>query len=168
MPSIKRLDTQEPGFDQALADLLSWESVADTGVRDAVEAILAAVRAEGDAAVLRYTAKFDRLERGSVTDLEIPPERLQAALESLPEQQRTALETAAARIRRYAEHQLMRDWDFVDEDGTLLGQRVTPLDSVGLYVPGGKAAYPSSPVRLGLGSPRPSPRRTWPSRRLRF
>ncbi len=144
MPSIKRLDTQEPGFDQALADLLSWESVADTGVRDAVEAILAAVRAEGDAAVLRYTAKFDRLERGSVTDLEIPPERLQAALESLPEQQRTALETAAARIRRYAEHQLMRDWDFVDEDGTLLGQRVTPLDSVGLYVPGGKAAYPSS------------------------
>jgi histidinol dehydrogenase len=144
MPSIKRLDTQEPGFDQALGDLLSWESVADTGVRDAVDAILVAVRAEGDAAVLRYTAKFDRLERGSVTDLEVPPERLRAALESLPEKQRTALETAAARIRRYAEHQLMRDWDFADEDGTLLGQRVTPLDSVGLYVPGGKAAYPSS------------------------
>ncbi|WP_018873106.1 histidinol dehydrogenase [Thioalkalivibrio sp. ALJ16] len=144
MPSIARLDTQQPDFDQALEHLLSWESVADTGVRDAVDEILGAVRAEGDAAVLRYTAKFDRLERTAVADLEIPHERLQAALESIPPEQRAALETAAARIRQYAEHQKMQDWDFTDEDGTVLGQRVTALDSVGLYVPGGKAAYPSS------------------------
>lgn len=144
MPSIARLDTQQPDFDQALEHLLSWESVADTGVRDAVDEILGAVRVEGDAAVLRYTAKFDRLERTAVADLEIPHERLQAALESIPLEQRAALETAAARIRRYAEHQKMQDWDFTDEDGTVLGQRVTALDSVGLYVPGGKAAYPSS------------------------
>ncbi|WP_018140196.1 histidinol dehydrogenase [Thioalkalivibrio sp. ALJ7] len=144
MPSIARLDTQQDGFDRALTDLLSWESVADSGVRDAVDEILAAVREEGDAAVLRYTAKFDRLDRSAVSDLEIPQERLKAALESIPAGQRKALETAAARIRRYAEHQKMQDWDFTDEDGTVLGQRVTALDSVGLYVPGGKAAYPSS------------------------
>ncbi|WP_019627466.1 histidinol dehydrogenase [Thioalkalivibrio sp. AKL10] len=144
MPSIARLDTQQPDFDQALENLLSWESVADTGVRDAVDEILGAVRTEGDAAVLRYTAKFDRLDRAAVSDLEIPHDRLQAALESIPAEQRKALEMASARIRRYAEHQLMRDWDFTDEDGTVLGQRVTALDSVGLYVPGGKAAYPSS------------------------
>lgn len=144
MPSITRLDTQQDGFDRALTDLLSWESVADSGVRDAVDEILAAVREEGDAAVLRYTAKFDRLDRSAVSDLEIPQERLKAALESIPAGQRKALETAAARIRRYAEHQKMQDWDFTDEDGTVLGQRVTALDSVGLYVPGGKAAYPSS------------------------
>ncbi|WP_018878140.1 histidinol dehydrogenase [Thioalkalivibrio sp. ALE28] len=144
MPSIARLDTQQPDFDQALEHLLSWESVADTGVRDAVDEILGAVRAEGDAAVLRYTAKFDRLDRPAVADLEIPHERLQAALESIPPEQCSALETAAARIRQYAEHQKMQDWDFTDEDGTVLGQRVTALDSVGLYVPGGKAAYPSS------------------------
>ncbi|WP_018175363.1 MULTISPECIES: histidinol dehydrogenase [unclassified Thioalkalivibrio] len=144
MPSIARLDTQQPDFDQALEHLLSWESVADTGVRDAVDEILAAVRTEGDAAVLRYTAKFDRLDRSAVADLEIPRERLQAALESIPAEQRQALETATARIRQYAEHQKMQDWDFTDADGTVLGQRVTALDSVGLYVPGGKAAYPSS------------------------
>ncbi|WP_028484349.1 histidinol dehydrogenase [Thioalkalivibrio sp. ALE17] len=144
MPSIARLDTQQPDFDQALEHLLSWESVADTGVRDAVDEILGAVRAEGDAAVLRYTAKFDRLDRPAVADLEIPHERLRAALESIPPEQRSALETAAARIRQYAEHQKMQDWDFTDEDGTVLGQRVTALDSAGLYVPGGKAAYPSS------------------------
>ncbi|WP_038053198.1 histidinol dehydrogenase [Thioalkalivibrio sp. ALJ1] len=144
MPSIARLDTQQDGFDRALTDLLSWESVADTGVRDAVDEILAAVREEGDAAVLRYTAKFDRLDRGAVSDLEIPQERLKAALESIPAEQRKALETAEARIRQYAAHQKMQDWNFTDEDGTVLGQRVTALDSVGLYVPGGKAAYPSS------------------------
>ncbi|WP_018865415.1 histidinol dehydrogenase [Thioalkalivibrio sp. ARh3] len=144
MPAIARLDIQQPDFDQALEHLLSWESVADTGVRDAVDEILGAVRAEGDPAVLRYTAKFDRLDRSAVTDLEIPRERLQAALESIPAEQRQALETATARIRQYAEHQKMQDWDFTDADGTVLGQRVTALDSVGLYVPGGKAAYPSS------------------------
>jgi len=144
MPSIQRLDTRQDDFDRALEQLLAWESVADTGVRDAVDEILAAVRSEGDAAVLRYTERFDRLARERVAELEIPGERLQAALESIPAEQREALETAAARIRQYAEHQRMQDWSFTDEHGTVLGQRVTALDSVGLYVPGGKAAYPSS------------------------
>ncbi|WP_018935257.1 histidinol dehydrogenase [Thioalkalivibrio sp. ALJ24] len=144
MPSIKRLDTQDTGFAAELERLLAWESGEEAGVRDAVREILDAVKAEGDAAVLRYTARFDRLERDSVAGLEVPPERLQVALEAIPAAQREALETAAERIRQYAEHQKMQDWQFTDVDGTVLGQRVTPLDSVGLYVPGGKAAYPSS------------------------
>ena len=144
MPSIKRLDSQDAGFAAELERLLAWESGEEAGVRDAVREILDAVKAEGDAAVLRYTARFDRLERDSVAGLEVPQQRLQAAVEAIPAAQREALETAAERIRQYAEHQKMQDWQFTDADGTVLGQRVTPLDSVGLYVPGGKAAYPSS------------------------
>ncbi len=144
MPSIKRLDSQDAGFAAELERLLAWESGEEAGVRDAVREILDAVKSEGDAAVLRYTARFDRLERDSVAGLEVPQQRLQAAVEAIPAAQREALETAAERIRQYAEHQKMQDWQFTDADGTVLGQRVTPLDSVGLYVPGGKAAYPSS------------------------
>ncbi|WP_018869852.1 histidinol dehydrogenase [Thioalkalivibrio sp. ALgr3] len=144
MPSIKRLDTRETGFVTELERLLAWESGEEAGVRDAVREILDAVKAEGDAAVLRYTERFDRLERDSVAGLEVPQQRLQAALEAIPAAQREALETAAERIGEYARHQSMQDWQFTDADGTVLGQRVTPLDSVGLYVPGGKAAYPSS------------------------
>ncbi|OOC09196.1 MULTISPECIES: histidinol dehydrogenase [Thioalkalivibrio] len=144
MPSIKRLDTRDTGFATELERLLAWESGEEAGVRDAVREILDAVKAEGDAAVLRYTERFDRLERDSVAGLEVPQQRLQAALEAIPAAQREALETAAERIGEYARHQSMQDWQFTDADGTVLGQRVTPLDSVGLYVPGGKAAYPSS------------------------
>ncbi|WP_019589126.1 MULTISPECIES: histidinol dehydrogenase [unclassified Thioalkalivibrio] len=144
MPSIKRLDTRDTGFSTELERLLAWESGEEAGVRDAVREILDAVKAEGDAAVLRYTERFDRLERDSVAGLEVPQQRLQAALEAIPAAQREALETAAERIGEYARHQSMQDWQFTDADGTVLGQRVTPLDSVGLYVPGGKAAYPSS------------------------
>ena len=144
MPSIKRLDTRDTGFATELERLLAWESGEEAGVRDAVREILDAVKAEGDAAVLRYTERFDRLERDSVAGLEVPQQRLQAALEAIPAAQREALETAAERIGEYARHQSMQDWKFTDADGTVLGQRVTPLDSVGLYVPGGKAAYPSS------------------------
>jgi histidinol dehydrogenase len=144
MPAIQRLDSEHDGFWNDLDGLLKWESVADHGVRAIVDEILAAVREEGDAAVLRYTARFDRLQRDSAAELEVPADRLRAALEAIPAAQREALELAAARIRRYAECQRLQDWQIEDPDGTVLGQRVTPLESVGLYVPGGKAAYPSS------------------------
>lgn len=144
MPEIKRLDSRREDFWDQLDRLLQWESVADHSVRAIVDEILAAVRQEGDAAVLRYTERFDRLHLDSASALEIPAGRLQEALERIPAHQRQALETAARRIRRYAEHQRMQDWNIEEPDGTVLGQRVTPLDSVGLYVPGGKAAYPSS------------------------
>ncbi|TVP88155.1 MAG: histidinol dehydrogenase [Thioalkalivibrio sp.] len=144
MPEIKRLDSRDEGFWNELDRLLQWESVADHGVRAIVDEILEAVRSEGDAALLRYTERFDRLPLSAASELEVPPERLHQALERIPAVQREALEKAALRIRRYAEHQRMQDWMIEEPDGTLLGQRVTPLDSVGLYVPGGKAAYPSS------------------------
>lgn len=144
MPEIQRLDSQHEDFWKDLNQLLTWESVADHGVRVIVDEILASVRTEGDAAVLRYTERFDHLRAPAVAELEVPLSRLQAALESIPVSQREALERAAERIRRYAQQQRMQDWQIEDPDGTVLGQRVTPLDSVGLYVPGGKAAYPSS------------------------
>ncbi len=144
MPEIKRLDSRDEGFWSELDRLLEWESVADHGVRAIVDEILEAVRSEGDAALLRYTERFDRLPLRSASEMEVPPERLNQALERIPAIQREALETAAVRIRRYAEHQRMQDWVIEEPDGTLLGQRITPLESVGLYVPGGKAAYPSS------------------------
>lgn len=144
MPEIRILDSQDPGFWQDLAAMLTWESVADTRVRAAVEDILSSVRQRGDAALLDWTRRLDGWHPAAPQDLEIPPERLQAALHAIPEAQRAALEVAAGRIRRYAEHQKLTDWTLEEADGTRLGQRVTPLDSVGLYVPGGKAAYPSS------------------------
>jgi histidinol dehydrogenase len=144
MPEIHRLNSRDETFWADLDALLAWESVADHGVRAIVDEILAAVRAEGDAALLRYTERFDRLQLARAADLEVPPQRLREALAGIPVEQRAALETAAARIRRYAERQRMEGWQIEDPDGTVLGQRVTPLDSVGLYVPGGKAAYPSS------------------------
>jgi histidinol dehydrogenase len=144
MPEIHRLNSRDETFWADMDALLAWESVADHGVRAIVDEILAAVRAEGDAALLRYTERFDRLQLDRAADLEIPPQRLREALAGIPVEQRAALETAAARIRRYAERQRMEGWQIEDPDGTVLGQRVTPLDSVGLYVPGGKAAYPSS------------------------
>jgi histidinol dehydrogenase len=144
MPEIHRLNSRDETFWADLDALLAWESVADHGVRAIVDEILTAVRAEGDAALLRYTERFDRLQLARAADLEVPPQRLREALAGIPVEQRAALETAAARIRRYAERQRMEGWQIEDPDGTVLGQRVTPLDSVGLYVPGGKAAYPSS------------------------
>jgi histidinol dehydrogenase len=144
MPEINRLDTRDEGFAARLDALLAWESVADEGVNAIVHEILAAVRASGDAALLQYTARFDRLELASGAELEVSQARLQQALESVPEVQRDALHTAAARIRAYAEHQRLESWSYTEADGTVLGQQISPLDRVGLYVPGGKAAYPSS------------------------
>ncbi|MFN4263104.1 MAG: histidinol dehydrogenase [Thioalkalivibrionaceae bacterium] len=141
---ISRIDASSPDFDSRLEALLAWESVADTSVRAIVDEILRAVRTEGDEALVRYSRRFDRLTIESAAELELSQDRLRQAFKNLSDGQREALEHAAARIRAYAEHQKIPDFGFEDEDGSFLGQRVTPLDAVGLYVPGGKAAYPSS------------------------
>ncbi len=144
MAEIRRLATTDPDFDAALEALLAWDSVSDAGVQRTVDDIIADVRARGDAALIDLTARLDRWQPASAADLELEPARLAAALEHIPSVQREALEGAAARIRAYAEHQKLADWSYREADGTLLGQKVTALDRVGLYVPGGKAAYPSS------------------------
>jgi histidinol dehydrogenase len=124
--------------------VLAWESVSDNQVRDTVEMVIGEVRRRGDAALRELTARFDRWNPADAAALELDRQRLHQALTQIPTTQLEALKVAADRIRSYAEHQRMQSWEFVDSDGTLLGQKVTPLDRVGLYVPGGKAAYPSS------------------------
>ena len=144
MINIRQLNTQDKTFWTDLDDLLAWDSVSDKAVFDTVEGILQDVKTRGDAAVIDYTNKFDGMAISDMEDLEIPPERLQKALDSITTEQREALEKAAARIKSYATHQKMDSWQYTEEDGTVLGQQVTALDRAGLYVPGGKAAYPSS------------------------
>lgn len=144
MIAIRRLSTREPDFTQTLSALLAFENVQDEGVERAVSEILAAVKTLGDPAVLEYTRRFDHLDVESMMELELPKKQLDSALVGLPSAQRTALEEAATRIAIYHQRQVAESWDYVEADGTRLGQKVTPLDRVGLYVPGGKAAYPSS------------------------
>jgi histidinol dehydrogenase len=142
-----RLATAQAGFDAALAARLHWSDDTDAQVEQAVTAILADVRARGDAAVLEYTNRFDATGASSVADLELQAAELLAAFDGLPPRQREALEAAALRVRSYHEAQKKacgESWSYRDAHGTLLGQKVTPLDRVGIYVPGGKAAYPSS------------------------
>ncbi|QSI77924.1 histidinol dehydrogenase [Niveibacterium microcysteis] len=144
MTGILRLSSAEAGFNARLSKLLAFEASTDEAVERAVSEILAAVRLEGDAAVLAYTRRFDGVEAASLAELELSRADLDAALAGLPAAQRTALEEAAARVRAYHERQPLTSWDYEETDGTRLGQQVTPLDRAGLYVPGGKAAYPSS------------------------
>ena len=144
MVTIRELNSSDTNFWPQLQALLAWESVSDDAVFNTVNGILKDVRARGDAAVVEYTNRFDRMHATAMAELEIPPARLQQALAMLPTAQRTALEEAARRIQAYAEKQKIDSWTYTEADGTLLGQQVTPLDRVGLYVPGGKAAYPSS------------------------
>jgi histidinol dehydrogenase len=141
---IRRLSTTDPDFQADLDGLLAWDSVSDDRVQQTVADIIRDLRTRGDAALLDYTTRFDRWTPACAADLEIPRARLEAAWGRIPGAQREALQTAAARIRAYAEHQRLESWSYTEADGTLLGQQVTPLDRVGLYVPGGKAAYPSS------------------------
>jgi histidinol dehydrogenase len=141
---IRRLDTRAEGFGAEFDKLLAFEATLDKSVEQAVEGILGDVRERGDAAVLEYTRRFDRLDAPDMAALTIGGDDLTTALASLPDEQRQALEAAASRIRRYHEHQRASTWDYRDEDGTRLGQIVTPLERVGVYVPGGKAAYPST------------------------
>jgi histidinol dehydrogenase len=142
MTEITRLDSSTPGFPDALERLLDWEHSADLKVEATVREIIAAVRARGDAALIEFTERFDR--RTVTAGLEIPLADCQAALQRIDPAQRAALETAAQRVRAYAGRQKLESWSYTEPDGTLLGQQVMPMDRVGLYVPGGKAAYPSS------------------------
>ena len=142
--AVKRLDSSDSDFYAQLDSLLAWEESTDSQVEQSVRDIIAAVRSRGDEALLDYTQRFDRLQTGSVAELEIHKDSLQQALNGISGDQREALECAANRVRAYAEHQKMESWSYTEADGTLLGQQVTPLDRAGLYVPGGKAAYPSS------------------------
>nr|WP_240433549.1 histidinol dehydrogenase [Solimonas sp. K1W22B-7] len=141
---INRLDTRDAGFDAALGQLLDRAPEQDAGVMASVEKIVADVRARGDAALVELTNRYDRRSVGDVAELEIGKDRLRQGWEALPADLREALEAAAARIRAYAEHQRIAPFEYTDAHGNRMGQMVTPLDRVGLYVPGGKAAYPSS------------------------
>ena len=141
---INRLDIADADFAARLARLLHWSPEQDQGIETAVSGILVDIRARGDEALLDYTRRFDRVPATQAADLRLTKADLQAALDSLPATERTALERAAERIRCYHEHQRAASWMYTEADGTRLGQRVLPLDRVGLYVPGGKAAYPSS------------------------
>ncbi|WP_415901766.1 histidinol dehydrogenase [Neptuniibacter sp. QD29_5] len=142
--NIKRLDSTQADFRQQMDKLLAWEAVSDEKVNQIVNEILQRVEQEGDSAVVEYTNRFDNTSVTEMSELEMSKERLQAALDNLPEDQRKALEIAAERVRSYHERQLVDSWQYTEADGTMLGQKVTPMDRVGLYVPGGKAAYPSS------------------------
>jgi histidinol dehydrogenase len=144
MENLRLLKTSDAGFKAELTTLLDRRAAGSPEVETGVREILAQVRARGDAALLEYTERFDQRSVRSAKELEIPPERLQQAAKKLPSQQYQALETAGLRIRNYHARQKMDSWSYLEADGTLLGQQITPLDRVGLYVPGGKAAYPSS------------------------
>jgi len=142
--TIKRLDASEAGFLAALDQLIAWDMVSDTGVESTVADILQQVRSRGDSALVEYSNRFDRRDCDSISDFCLQTEQLQQALESIDSETRAALETAAERIRDYHSHQLQQSWQYQEDDGTLLGQQITPLERVGIYVPGGKASYPSS------------------------
>lgn len=142
--NIRRLSTADASFNQDLKALLAFETAQDDSVDTVVANILKDVKTRGDAAVLEYTNRFDKTNAASLAELELSQAELISALESLPTAQREALQAAADRVRSYHEKQVMQSWTYTEADGTLLGQKITALDRVGLYVPGGKAAYPSS------------------------
>lgn len=144
MLKIRRYTTTDTTFDASLQQLLAFEGAQDDQVDAVVAGILKDVKTRGDTAVLEYTQRFDRVSADRMEDLELPQARLTEALGNLPAEQRDALKQAAERVRVYHEKQLMSSWSYTEADGTMLGQQVTALDRVGLYVPGGKAAYPSS------------------------
>ncbi|MEK7874785.1 MAG: histidinol dehydrogenase [Pseudomonadota bacterium] len=150
MLALKRLASGAPDFEARFAALLAFEGAQDSAVDAAVAGILEDVKRRGDAAVLDYTRRFDRVQAASVAELELTREEMQRALATLPAASRSALEQAAARVRSYHEKQVTRSWSYSDADGTRLGQQVTALDRVGIYVPGGKAAYPSSVLMNAL------------------
>jgi len=141
---IKRLNYSAPDFWQQLEKLLAWEEVSDANINATVTDIINSVRRRGDAALVEYTNRFDAMQVSTGKELEIPRGRIQAALQAITSLQRSALEHAAQRVRDYHQHQKQDNWSYTEADGTVLGQQITALDSVGLYVPGGKAAYPSS------------------------
>ena len=147
---IRRFSSQQADFDTQLGNLLAFESTQDEKLEATVAAILADVRIRGDAALLEYTQRFDRLPVNTAASLEISKPELRAAFDGLPSEQRVALEKAAERVTAYHQKQVQTSWSYTEEDGTLLGQQISPIERVGLYVPGGKAAYPSSVLMNAL------------------
>jgi len=143
---MKQLSTSEQDFYQKLDALLAWESVSDDAVTNVVKDIINNIRQRGDAALIEYTNRFDRLDVKDMSALTLDATQLDEALKRIPADQREALEKATQRVRQYHEHQKMQSWSYTEDDGTLLGQQITSLDRVGLYVPGGKATYPSSVI----------------------
>ncbi|MBF0266752.1 MAG: histidinol dehydrogenase [Gammaproteobacteria bacterium] len=141
---IRKLNSSDGNFYDDLKAALAWDSSFDQSVKETVSKILDDIRKQGDAAVLAYTNKFDQMSVESINDLVISRERLQQALDNLPDEQRNALQLSADRVRAYHNKQVMQSWAYDEADGTMLGQKITALDRVGLYVPGGQAAYPSS------------------------
>ena len=151
--NVRVLATTAADFEAEFERVLHWSAETDQAIEERVASILADVRARGDAAVLEYTQRFDGVSAASVAELEIPRRELLAALDAIPAAQRAALEAAAERVRSYHARQIEacgRSWSYRDADGTLLGQKVTPIDRVGIYVPGGKATYPSSVLMNAL------------------
>jgi len=144
MATLLRLDSRQPDFDAALTRLLAFDAEQDEAIDRAAADILKQIRSEGDAALVRLTHEFDRVQVKHAAELEIPRSEWLKALAELPAAQREALEAAADRVRTYHVHQIQKSWSYTEADGTRLGQQVSPLDRVGVYVPGGKAAYPSS------------------------
>lgn len=144
MSVTTRLDAAQNDFNERLDALLAWESVSDANVAGVVNDILREIKARGDEALVEYTNRFDRRQVTSVDELVVKPEQLQEALQSISSEQRDALHVAAERIRQYHQHQRQESWQYTEADGTVLGQQITAMERVGLYVPGGKASYPSS------------------------
>jgi len=141
---LRRLDASHTEFDAQLRDLLAWNESVDADIHQRVGAIIEEVRRRGNDALIEFTRRFDRYEAASPAELELSQEAMRSAWESLTPEMAKALELAAQRIRAHAEHQKLESWTYTESDGTVLGQQVKPLDRVGIYVPGGKAAYPSS------------------------
>jgi histidinol dehydrogenase len=141
---MQRLDSTQADFALRLEALTAWQEDLDQEVTATVTQVIADIARRGDEALLEYTARFDRLEVAAATDLEIPRERLQQALQVISAEHRQALTFAADRVRSYHEHQLQESWQYRDDSGNLLGQKITPMQRAGIYVPGGKASYPSS------------------------
>ncbi|WP_096085246.1 histidinol dehydrogenase [Agaribacterium haliotis] len=144
------MSTREAGFDEQLDSLLAWEEAQEEGVLDIVKQVIKDVRTRGDEALLEYTNRFDRRELSDASELVLGQEAIDAAAARVPAEQLRALEQAAERVRSYHQHQVSQSWSYTEADGTVLGQKVTPLDRVGLYVPGGKAAYPSSVIMAAI------------------
>ena len=141
---ITKLSSQQRDFNTKLSSLLSWESVSNKDVANTVEEIINTIRSKGDKALIDYSIKFDGAKAKSIDDLIIPQEELEKSFDGLSDKQKNAIKIAAERIKAYHLKQNQQTWSYTEEDGTFLGQKITPLDRVGLYVPGGKAAYPSS------------------------
>jgi len=141
---ITKLSSQQSDFNTQLSSLLSWESISNLDVLSAVEEIINTIRSKGDKALIDYSIKFDGVKAKSMADLMISQEELEKSFDGLSDKQKNAIKIAVERIKAYHLKQNQQTWFYTDEDGTMLGQKITPLDRVGLYVPGGKAAYPSS------------------------